>query len=110
MSKVWATKVKPTTIQNCFRKAGFTLDTEDDIPLSNLANLLREERQTQEERCEMERNFGELPVLVTFDDYCDVDNDILCHELMTDVDIIDCVEVPSSTSEDSLTNEMDTSD
>ena len=78
ISAAWE-EVKPETVKNCFRKAGWrkdavdittTNDDEDDIPLSVLRERL----------C--------LPESMTFEDYVNVDNDLATDEVLTEEAIL----------------------
>ena len=81
ISAAWE-EVKPETVKNCFRKAGWKKtdgtsiqtenveDDEDTIPLSVLRERLR------------------LPETMTFEDYVNVDNDVQAHEELTEEDIL----------------------
>ena len=79
ISAAWE-EVKPETIKNCFRKAGWKKtdkvslqnedeDDEDTIPLSVLRERLH------------------LPETMTFEDYVDIDNALHAHEELTEEDI-----------------------
>ncbi|XP_021695234.1 tigger transposable element-derived protein 4-like [Aedes aegypti] len=89
VSKVWSVKVKAETIQNCFRKAGFVLEDEDDIPLAELVR--REAIRNQQDLALAEDELFPVDPVVSFSDYCDVDRNVICNEMMTDDDILEFV-------------------
>lgn len=85
VARVWATKVKCETIQNCFRKAGFMLDSEDDIPLAVLAN-----RMSQGDIMNLSENIDYL-TSYEFNEYCDIDDGVVICNVMTDSEIIESI-------------------
>ncbi|XP_019543367.2 tigger transposable element-derived protein 6-like [Aedes albopictus] len=89
LAKVWSVKVSAQTIEHCFRKAGFELLGDDDIPLAEL--MRREIIQNQQAALLAENDVFPVDPEVSFTEYCDVDAKIICCELMTDEDIIECV-------------------
>ncbi|XP_065359828.1 uncharacterized protein LOC135953766 [Calliphora vicina] len=82
LSTVWNAFVKPETIANCFRKAGFSKDgvrthwdEEDFLPLADLAAL--------------QASFREVTnVDASFEDYVNVDIDVQTMGILPDEDII----------------------
>lgn len=108
MSKVWAVKVKAETIQHCFRKAGFILEDEDDLPLAEIAR--REALRDQQEMVLAEDELFPVDPVVSFSEYRDVDSNVICSEAMTDSDILEYVTGGHSEDvepEDILSNTLD---
>lgn len=87
VSKIWDNKVTSKIIQNCFRKAGFVdsnFDAEDELPIINF----------QEAAQNFEKLKESLPGAVNgkFDDYIDLDNEVMVGDIMTDEDIVELVQ------------------
>ena len=88
VSAAWD-EVKPETVKNCFRKAGWKKDAvvtdadddEDDIPLAVLRERLR------------------LPETMTFDDFVNADSDLATDEVLTEADIIASLRPNQQTSQ-----------
>ncbi|XP_050340141.1 tigger transposable element-derived protein 6-like [Bactrocera neohumeralis] len=91
LNKTWNSGVKPQTISNCFRKAGFAKgelmqnattddwDEEDDLPLSELKQIwITYRTATGTDN-------------VSFDDYVDIDDGVQTMGFPTDEDILDSV-------------------
>ncbi|KAL9703079.1 hypothetical protein quinque_006597 [Culex quinquefasciatus] len=87
MSRNWAADVKPSTIANCFAKAGFVCpdanqqwneDIQEDLPTIT------------------DDMMAHLSEGVSFSAYCNVDDDLTTAELMSDDDILEFVTEPKS--------------
>lgn len=107
LSNIWDTKITPTIIRNCFRKAGFEdthFNEEDEIPLSKFQEEIR--------------NFDQLKVALpdvteSFEEYISFDEGVMIGELMTDQAIIDSINDNNSdaiASIDSITEQNENSD
>lgn len=86
VSNVWDTKINSTIIKNCFRKAGFvdlSVGKEDNVPLQNFFEA--------EHDYEAFRVLMPESITCTFEDYVDMDEDVMVGDLMTDEDIIENV-------------------
>nr|XP_029726281.1 uncharacterized protein LOC109416478 [Aedes albopictus] len=94
LAKVWSVKVSAQTIEHCFRKAGFELLGDDDIPLAEL--MWREIIQNQQAALLAEDETFPVDPEVSFTEYCNVDAEVACCELMTDEDIIESVNLGDS--------------
>ncbi|XP_039968755.1 tigger transposable element-derived protein 4-like [Bactrocera tryoni] len=91
LNKTWNLGVKPQTISNCFRKAGFgkgelmqnattdDWDEEDDLPLSELKQIWTTYRTAMGTDN------------MSFDDYVDIDDGVQTMGFPTDEDILDSV-------------------
>lgn len=91
VARVWETKVKADTIKHCFRKAGFVLNNEDDLPLSVIAERVRCERFESEE-LETIRNSLPNCTYHQFVEFCEVDDNVIVCDTMSDTDIIEAVQ------------------
>ncbi|KAL1376343.1 hypothetical protein pipiens_004435 [Culex pipiens pipiens] len=87
MSRNWAADVKPSTIANCFAKAGFVCpdadqqwneDIQEDLPTIT------------------DDMMAHLSEGVSFSAYCNIDDDLTTAELMSDDDILEFVTEPKS--------------
>lgn len=105
LSNIWDTKITPTIIRNCFRKAGFEdshFNEEDEIPLSKFQEEIR--------------NFDQLKVALpdvteSFEEYISFDEGVMIGELMTDQAIIDSInDSDAIASIDSITEQNENSD
>lgn len=94
LSEIWETKVTPTVIKNCFKKAGFIdshFDAGDDISLSQFV--------------EEQRNYEKLQLLMpieitdTFEEFVNIDDGVLVAGLMSDHDIVEAVQNDSENHE-----------
>jgi hypothetical protein len=109
VSAVWNNDVSQKTIQNCFKKAGFgkhsCYDEEDEIPLSELKERLME---TDEEHLnnvtDIFGKFVEIHGLedVSLDVFLTMDNDLATRESPTDQEIIESINTPSTSQENTL--------
>lgn len=100
MSDAW-NNVTPTTIQNCYKKAGFvsvlneSFEEEDDLPLSTwLKN----------------RDINNFQNCASIDEYVDIDSDVVTSGLKTDQEILEEVtekEAESDADDDIGSNECD---
>ncbi|XP_039435621.1 tigger transposable element-derived protein 4-like [Culex pipiens pallens] len=87
ISRAWVTDLKPTSIANCFRKAGFIFPAEDPL---NTAETLEDVPATISDAV-MAHLAGPG---VTFLDYCNVDDGLATSGLMSDSDIMECAVEP----------------
>lgn len=96
VTKAWNIDVKPETIANCFKKAGFgqyaEWEDEDEIPLifiSERLNVRSEDEMQLQSELEAWTNLKSMPETVSFEDYIHVDDDIITSEFPTDEDIVE---------------------
>lgn len=100
LSYVWDTKITSTIICNCFRKAGF-IDShfleEDDLPISNFVN----------EIANYERLRTAMPDATkeAFEEFVNVDQDVMVGDIMTDDDIIERINGNSNSDDIENNNE-----
>lgn len=100
VSKIWDNNVTSTTIQNCFRKAGFVdsnFDAEDELPIINF----------QEAAQNFEKLKESLPGMMDGDDYIDLDNEVMVGDVMTDEDIVEFVQCSNQQMDTSEPEEND---
>ncbi|XP_055623307.1 uncharacterized protein LOC129766732 [Toxorhynchites rutilus septentrionalis] len=97
LSRSWINKVKSETVQNCFRKAGFSINDDDDIPL---AELMRRELAAVDSAVPFDCSSS-------FDEYCEMDQNVICCDLMTDTDILESVEEVEKNVENSSPMELE---
>ncbi|XP_030749823.1 tigger transposable element-derived protein 4-like [Sitophilus oryzae] len=96
VTTAWDIDVKPETISNCFKKAGFgqysEWEEEDEIPLIFLSERLKEKSE-DEIQLEIEfkgwTNIRGIAEGSTINDFIRVDEDIVTSEFLTDEDIIE---------------------
>lgn len=74
------------------------MDGDDDLPLAEL--MRRESIRNQQETLEAEEDVFPVDPAVTFSEYCNVDANVVCCELMTDTDIIDFVQASNVESDE----------
>lgn len=112
VATVWNVDVTQTTIQNCFRKAGFGkrnfYDEEDEIPLAQLKEKIIIEQQVLSA---VEKSFNKCLELcntndlTSMNDFMKLDDDLLTSEIPTDEEIIANV-----SKQDELEDKSDESD
>ncbi|XP_066154979.1 uncharacterized protein [Euwallacea fornicatus] len=95
VNRAWNTDVRPETISNCFKKAGFgqysKWEDEDEIPLIFISERLKE---IGEEEIQLQMEYEAWKNLeakegVTFNYYVNIDDDTVTSEFPTDEDIIE---------------------
>jgi hypothetical protein len=109
VSAVWNNDVSQKTIQNCFKKAGFgkhsCYDEEDEIPLSELKERLMEtDEELLNNVTDIFGKFVEIHGLedVSLDVFLTMDNDLATRESPTDQEIIESINTPSTSQENTL--------
>lgn len=96
VTKSWDIDVKPETIANCFKNAGFgqctVWEEEDDIPLvflkEQLNHINKENTTVIQTEYESWVHLNISQGTGTLDDYMQVDDDLVTSEFPTDVDIV----------------------
>ncbi|XP_066260432.1 tigger transposable element-derived protein 4-like [Euwallacea similis] len=113
VNSAWNTDVRPETISNCFKKAGFgqysEWENEDEIPLIFISERLKERR---EEEIQLQMEYEAWKNLkgkegVTFNDYVNVDDDIVTSEFPTNEDIIEFCRSESEPPDNKDDNDSD---
>lgn len=88
LSKAWTHDVSAKTVENCFKKAGFSTSLsiwveEDDLQLAELKRSW-----------DMLKTSNIIDKEISFDDFVSVDENIVTTEIMNDVDILESVKNP----------------
>lgn len=113
ISKTWNNDVKATTISNCFKKAGFLSEwcEEDDIPLSELRQMMPVVSETIAEETETPSAWDKLQNLLgfseTFEDFVTFDDDVITTQVFDDEEIIESVSIEMQPDEISVEENND---
>ncbi|XP_054734718.1 uncharacterized protein LOC129242181 [Anastrepha obliqua] len=107
ITNAWNIDVKLETISNCFRKAGFgqysEWEKEDDIPVVFISERIKERSK---EEIQMQNEYETWQNIkgtegATFNDFMQVDDDIVTSEFPTDEDIVELLRSKSEFEHDS---------